>query len=357
MKKVLHVISDPARRGAQVFATQLAGMLSSGNGGPDGDVVALADPPGDGRSMDVPVLGPGARHPRTLLALRRRFSGSDVVVAHGSTTLQACAVAALGSSTPWVYRNIGDPTVWGDVSGANLRIGAPLRRAHTVVALYDASRRYMVERYHLDADRVVTIPNAVPAFVLPTVDQRGRERSALGLDEGLGWVAFIGSLTEEKGILDAVRAIAADPELGLVVAGDGAQRAEATELAERVAPGRVRFLGVTDRPLGVMAAVDVLVIPSRTEGLPGVAIEAGLSALPVVATSVGGVPELVVDGVTGVLVDRPEPDVLVTAIHTALADSVAIGAAARAHCEAHYVMESVAPRWAQLLKRIVDERR
>ena len=278
---------------------------------------------------------------------------AKVAIAHGSDTLLACAIAGSNKRTPWVYRNIGDPAVWGDVRGARLRVGVPLRRAAAVGALYESARWTLVERYRLDPGRVVTIPNAVSEFPEPTEADRTAARVTLDLDAGLTWLAFVGALSEEKDVCQAVRVVAADPQLGLVVAGDGTQRAEAEALAARIAPGRVRFLGVSDQPLTVMAAVAALIIPSRTEGMPAVAIEAGLSGIPVVATRVGGLPEIVLDRQTGVLVDGPpEPRRLLDAVHRAVEGRSLLGSAARQHCAAHFTMGPVAAKWAELLDRL-----
>ena len=87
-------------------------------------------------------------------------------------------------------------------------------------------------------------------------------------------------------------------------------------LAAELAPGRVRFLGPVGRPRALLDQVDALVMPSRTEGLPAAAIEAGMVGLPVVGYAVGGMPEVVVDGTTGVLLD---PGTLARALRAALA--------------------------------------
>lgn len=112
----------------------------------------------------------------------------------------------------------------------------------------------------------------------------------------------------------------------------------------------------------MIAASDVVVIPSRTEGIPAVAIEAGLSGVPVVATDVGGVSSAVLDGVTGVLVDPPviAGDGFVSslgmALRTALADRESLGSAGRGRCLEHFTMDRVAQQWAALIKRVVVQR-
>ena len=97
-------------------------------------------------------------------------------------------------------------------------------------------------------------------------------------------IAFIGTLSGEKRIDLAIAAIAKLPDHVLVVAGDGPLRHEAERQAAAEAPGRVMFLGEVRDVIPILHAVDAVVITSEAEGMPGVAIEAALCGLPVVAT-------------------------------------------------------------------------
>jgi glycosyltransferase involved in cell wall biosynthesis len=146
-----------------------------------------------------------------------------------------------------------------------------------------------------------------------------------------------------------VLAVAALPGVRLAIVGDGPQRGAVTAAARGLAPGRVDFLGPVVDPALTLAAADVLVLPSRTEGIPAVLIEAGLSGLPVVATDVGGVREVVVSGETGLLVAPGDGPALVGALRHALANGHGMGAAARERCLARFEMAAVAARWDDLL--------
>ena len=109
------------------------------------------------------------------------------------------------------------------------------------------------------------------------------------------------------------------------------------------------FAGSLARPQDAFAAADVLILPSRTEGIPAVLIEAAFSELPVVATTVGGVPQIVADTRTGILVDSAEPAALRGAIHAALAGGKQMGRAARAFCLERFEIGVIADRWDGLL--------
>lgn len=354
MNRVLHLVSSADRRGAQVFAWQLAAELG---GPPLHEVVAVA-PASTNNPLELAHLGRRRTDARGMARLVAGLRNSDLLVAHGSSALLHGLIAGTLAGRPFIYRNIGDPSAWGAVRGADQRIGLPLRRAAAVSALYPHARTHLIETYGLEPDRVTTIPNAVPQFPAPSAARRSAARRELLLDDDLEWVGFVGALSEEKGVLRALDVVRSDPGLGLVVAGDGPQAALLEDLVQADlavgARNRVRVVGVIDDPRSVLDAIDVLVVPSRTEGIPAVAIEAGLCGVPVVATDVGGLREVVLDGVTGVLVADPSPASLRPALRHALANKGALGAAARRRCEERFTMEQVAVEWSDLIDRVRD---
>jgi glycosyltransferase involved in cell wall biosynthesis len=345
---VLQVISSTDRRGAEIFGVELGEALS--RRGRAVRTVALAR--GRTGGLEVPTLGPSRFAPRTLRALRRAAREAKLVVAHGSSTLAAVAVAVAGTGQPFVYRNIGDPAYWTASPTRRARAGLLLRRAAAVVAVAERAATEIAGRFGVSPDRIAVIPTGVPAVRCPPVDpeRRRRAREDLRFDEAARVIAVIGALSREKNVALAIDGVAAMPDVQLVVAGEGPERAALEERAIGRAPGRVRFTGSLPDAGPAYDAADVVVLTSRSEGLPAVAIEAGLRTLPVVATDVGFVSEIVVDGETGVLVRPGDCDGLVTAVRHASANAEALGAAARAHCLARFELEPVADRWDVLLE-------
>ena len=114
----------------------------------------------------------------------------------------------------------------------------------------------------------------------------------------------------------ALHALERLPDATLLVVGDGEERAR----LERLAGDRVRFLGAQPREqvLRVLRAADVAVLSSRWENFPHVLVEALAVGTPVVATAVGGVPEIVEDGVNGLLVPAEDPEALAAALRRVL---------------------------------------
>ncbi|MER8186772.1 glycosyltransferase family 4 protein [Kitasatospora sp. NPDC094015] len=349
--RVLHLITDPRHRGAQNLARDLhAELLRRGR---PSALRSLQPHPDAPAGHDAPVLGPSRHHPATLRALRAAARSADVVVAHGSSTLQACALGLLGTGTPFVYVNIGDPRHWTASWSRRLRVGAFLHRAAAVSAISDGARQVLLERFRLPAARVRTIPNSRPADgFAPAADQAQRRaaRAELGLPAHGLLVAWIGALATEKRPNLALEALALLPDVHLAVAGDGPLR-ERTEAADTT--GRAHFLGRLADPAPLYRAADALLLSSDSEGVPGVLIEAALAGLPAVTTDVGWVRDVVLDGVTGAVVPPGDPAALAEALGTVLAgDRAGLGAAARRHALDRFDLAGATDRWQQLLDQV-----
>jgi glycosyltransferase involved in cell wall biosynthesis len=169
-------------------------------------------------------------------------------------------------------------------------------------------------------ERIAVIPNPAPAVgALP-------EREAVRADLGLGGatLGFAGRLMAAKALDVGLAALARVPGVSLLVIGDGPDRARLELLAAELGlDGRVRFLGVRSREevLRTLHAVDAAVLPSRWENFPHLVVEALAVGTPVIASAVGGVPELVRDGENGLLVPPGDAAALAAAIERLVADA------------------------------------
>jgi glycosyltransferase involved in cell wall biosynthesis len=203
--------------------------------------------------------------------------------------------------------------------------------------------------------KIRVIPNGVDTASFPAADddRRRRARADLGLDD-VPTVAVIGALVPEKGVDVAVRWLADHGTTAqLVIAGDGPERNRLEVLASAGAPGRARFLGSVADVLSVYHAADVVAFPSRGgDAMPAAVIEAGLCGIPVVATAIGAIPEVVHDGVTGVLTPPDDDRAFADAVSELLREPARreiYGAAARERCLREYSIDVVAEAWERVL--------
>ncbi len=159
-------------------------------------------------------------------------------------------------------------------------------------------------------DRLVHVDN----FTSVDVPQRA------GAGEG---IVYAGRLSPEKGIDVLIRALARLPDARLDIAGDGSSRAALVDLADAAAPGRIRFHGRldTDRLRLLLAGARVSVLPARwLENQPLAVLESFAAGVPVVASALGGIPELIEPGPCGALVPPQDPAALAAALGDYLAD-------------------------------------
>jgi glycosyltransferase involved in cell wall biosynthesis len=171
--------------------------------------------------------------------------------------------------------------------------------------------------HELGADPAVTrvIPNGVDLEVFRPIDRADARRS-LGIPEG-NWLLSAGQLVPNKGHDAVIRALVELPEFRLLIAGDGPEEGGLRALAaDAGVVDRVRFLGrvLPERmPLSYCAA-DCLVLASSREGMPNVLLESLACGTPVVATRVGGCPDIVREPVAGRLVEAPDPQAIAAAV-------------------------------------------
>ncbi|HEY7107396.1 MAG TPA: glycosyltransferase family 4 protein [Acidimicrobiia bacterium] len=353
MTAVLQVVTDTDRRGAQTFAVDLGDALH--DLGATVRTVALA--PGSTGGLAIPCLGPTRLGPATLRELRRAAARADVVVAHGSTTLPACALATMGTGAPFVYRQISDSRVWADTTLRRARVRLALSRAARVVTLWNGAADVMVTSFHVPRETVEVIPNGVPAdrFAPPRDGETEQARIALGLSPHRRTIAYIGALSPEKDVGRAIAATAMIDDVQLLVVGDGPERAALQDQADAELAGRHVFSGSVEDTRPALVAADVVVLASRSESMPAVLIEAGLVGKPVVATAVGGIPTIVDDGCTGVLVSPGDTRALGDGLRAILDDPTrarAIGHAAHAKCLDQFALGKVAAEWARVLDAV-----
>ncbi len=201
----------------------------------------------------------------------------------------------------------------------NLPYWAAMYLPDQVIAVSEAMRREVMARLGLSPERVVAIPTGIDVASFDCPQARAASRERLGLASDDLAVVYAGRLAGGKGLevlLEAVQHVAAvEDRIRLVVIGDGPLEARLRELARQPGlVGRTVFTGFRLDVPDLLAAADMFVLPSLTEGLPQSVMEAMAAGKAVIATSVGGVPELVEPEVTGLLVPPRDVQALASAI-------------------------------------------
>lgn len=230
-----------------------------------------------------------------------------------------------------------------------------------VISNSAAGADLVAERSSVPRQRLDVVPNAVdlPEPIDPA--RRSAAREALDLPAEQPLIAYVGRLVGFKNIGLLLRALARIPAARrpwLWIAGDGPERGFLEGLCDELAlRGSVRFLGErSDAPV-LMQAADLLVSSSRDEGLSNTLLEAMAHGLPVVATAVGGSPELIADGESGLLVPSEDAPALAEAIGRVLGDPALrahLGAGGRRVIEQRYASGAmVAATWA-IYRRCLD---
>jgi glycosyltransferase involved in cell wall biosynthesis len=137
-------------------------------------------------------------------------------------------------------------------------------------------------------------------------------------------LCYVGRLSEEKGVRTLIEAmkiiLSKDVKATLFIVGTGPLENELRAKAAEISSSRIVFMGYKANVFEVMRDMDIFILPSRSEGCPIVVLEAMAMGLPVVATSVGGTPELIEDGVTGILVPPSEPETIAHAVTSLIND-------------------------------------
>jgi glycosyltransferase involved in cell wall biosynthesis len=320
--RTLHVDPERGFGGGETQVLALAEHLRA-----DGHEVAVAAHPDgalarrltSGSIAVVPVRVRFGHDPRAGLALRAAVAAHrpDVVHHHTSRAL-SLAPYVPRAVVQVVTRRMDYPP-----RGAGPYVRWLYRRMEAVIAISRAARDALVSR-GIDGARVAIVPSGVAVESFAALD-RVLARRVLGIDQRRAVIAIVASLHVRKGhavLLEALALLAGGPRQPLcLAAGTGPEGDALQDQAVRLGlEGAVRWLGQVADVRPVLAAADLVVMPSLAEGLGVAAIEAMAAGRAVVANRVGGLPELITDGAQGLLVPPGDPRPLADAIARCLDD-------------------------------------
>ncbi|MHB2021015.1 MAG: glycosyltransferase family 4 protein [Candidatus Xenobia bacterium] len=349
--KIVHLITRLVYGGAQINT-----ILSAAHQRASGHEVVLATGPETGsegsswemaRDLGVPtvVLPDLKRDPDPRADFRAFKQILDLLAAHQPALLHThtSKAGALGRFAAWrlgirpVVHTPHGHVFHGYFSPLKTQAFTQLERwlarcTDRIIALTPAERDEHLAMGVGRPEQFLVIPSGVDISRFQ-VERNPGERTAWQIPVESPLIGCVARLSPIKGVLDCVQAMSDVPEAHLVVAGDGPQRREIQrEIDERHLHDRIRLLGHQEDVPQMLRALDLFVVPSRNEGMGRTAVEAMAAGLPVVASRVGGLTDVVHDGVTGVLVPPQNPAALAAGIRQILADpgrAEAMGAAGR----------------------------
>jgi glycosyltransferase involved in cell wall biosynthesis len=336
--RVLHAITRLTLGGSS--ENTIASCVALGRAGYDctlaasfreSDASSLADARRRGcRVVDIPALGREVAPLADLTALAQllRLIGRErplIVHTHTSKAGFIGRLAAVIVRVPAVIHQPHGHIFYGYYSPRRTAVFTALERqaarwTDRIITLTDRGSAEHLARGIGRAAQYVTVPSGVPtADLRAAAPPRAEARARLGLDPGAFVIVGLGRLVPIKGFDLLVRAlpsvIAQIPSARVVLVGEGPERAGLDAIARSLGvTERLRMTGETADMTTHLAAADVVAVPSRNEGMGRVIVEAMALGLSVVATAVGGIPDVVTDGECGRLVEPDDVDALAEAL-------------------------------------------
>jgi glycosyltransferase involved in cell wall biosynthesis len=216
------------------------------------------------------------------------------------------------------------------------------------------------------ASKTIFIPNSVDTNQFyPNLDLRKKTREQLGIQEQFAWLA-VGRFYPQKDYPTMIQAfgfsLKEKPDSLLFIAGEGPLQGEVKDLAKSLGiESNIRFLGPRRDILSLMNAADAHLMSSVWEGMPLVLLEAASTALPIIATNAGGIPETVLNGETGILVPPKNPHKLADAMQQLIdmpqIQRINMGKKGREYVLANYSTNEVVNKWEELYMRLLNNRK
>lgn len=377
--RILQIVQKPQRRGAEVFAFQLSQALRRQEHrvqiaylypfhGTNALPLCSDDFILNGQENHFFEKTPGF-HPyllQRLVHLIKQFK-PDIIQVNGSRTVKYGAFARYcDPQGDWalIYRNIGNPNDWvRDWYHRFFYERLVMPKLDGVVGVSQTTLQNLLDFYSLSVP-TAQIPRAIDPTMLRWNKRPGEIRQSSQTPEQASVILFVGSLTKEKRLDRLLRIVSkVKISLGEVkawIVGDGPMRAQLEQEALFMGlADTVQFLGVKSNVADYMHAADLLLLTSDTEGIPGVILEAGFLELPTVATCVGGVPECVTHGKTGILVGPEDEAGLVQSVQNLLQNAeerYRMGKAAKEWIEKKFTIDKIVMNYIEFYESVLKSR-
>lgn len=371
--RVLYVIDSLRMGGAERVTTALLPLLAKSGVSPllctlnRKDENRLSEARDD---LSIPVFDLSAKRLVDIMAFRRLLRLLDrehvhLIHAHlQDATIFAAAAGRLCRIPTIATRHL----VSDDMSTLRHQLRNRLERfiARTavarVIAVSESARSQFMADASLSPRHCTTIYNGIDSSQFFSLTNKTGQKGMIGLPENVQdapVIVMIGVIRPGKGHAVAIEAMKRVPGAHLVLVGDGDQKLRVELEAQAIKlSSRIHFLGERQDIPQILAAADMLILPSDTEALPTVLIEAGAAALPAVASNVGGCAEIIVHEETGLLIPSRDPEALAMAINRLLTDrnlAISMGLRARNLVREHFSLQHQAARLSALYKEVYAE--
>jgi len=365
IKTILHLSSTSGPGGAEMIVSRLAGVLDRNR---FRSVVCLYRPGWlkeqcERQSLDTHVLAINGmfdvqwvknacqlvRRECVNLIHSHEFTGN----AYGSLVATLCGI-------PLVATVHGKNYYWEQ---RKRRVAYRLvSRLATLVAVSEDLKRFITGNVGVPPERIKVIYNGQEVLPPIGVEEKQRLRDELGLKKDEKVVGVVGSLYPVKGhkyLLAAIpQILKIHPHTTFLIVGRGELELPLKEEVNRCAlQNRVRFLGFRDDVSALLSIMDVFVLPSLSEGLSIALLEAMAAGKPVVATNVGGNPELVADGESGYAVPPRDPDALAAKLQVLLTDkrrALKLGENGRKRVQEKFSLQAMADNYQRLYEECLQ---
>jgi glycosyltransferase involved in cell wall biosynthesis len=232
------------------------------------------------------------------------------------------------------------------------------------LAVSQGVKDYLVREIGLDPGKIRVVPNGVDISTTDAARPGPEVRRELGLPEGVPVIGLVGRLDHwgkgHKELFPAMAQLKERYPCHALIVGGGRREEEVKQMAESLGlAGQVHFLGSRRDVPDLLQAMDIFVLPSYSEGMSLALLEAMAARLPVIASAVGGNPEVVTDGETGLLIPPRDAEALAQALERLLADAAwakELGENARKQVEAYYSLFHLSRKINETYEELVEKK-
>lgn len=274
-------------------------------------------------------------------------AGIKVIALHKKSKADITVIAKLitvitENNIQIVHTHLWGANFWGRIAAKFAKVPVIIATEHNV-DIWKSGLNFILDRLLARiSDKIIAVSQSVKGFYIKQGIPAGKieviyngisldprcsildARKSFGLSDGESLLAVVGRLVEQKGhryLFEALSMLNGRRKVKLLVIGDGPEQQRLADSVQRLGLGaKIIFTGLRKDVREFIRGIDILVLPSLREGLPVAALEAMAAGKPVIATNVGGTPELISDGETGLLVKPADPLALSGALEKLLSD-------------------------------------